>query len=343
MASWTGGLRRIALGLGVLALLLLGAGWTFEHVSELADGRLTPPGRLVDIGGRKMHLDCIGAGTPTVVVEPGAGEFALLVTPLQRRIATFTRVCSYDRAGYGWSDPAPTGRTIDARAGDLERLLAVGGVKGPYVMVGASYGGFLVRSFARHEPGEVAGMVLVDAAEEQVVYTHLPLFQKGAVAQRVAGVLSEFGLTRLAVDQVVKQAKAKGRLPAGATPDEIEAAIGFTARPSAFWTSTDEGGAYETTPLAERQPGGFGRLGELPLIVIRHGKPFTGLNAPLAALEPGWTAGQARLAALSSDSRTIVATNNGHDIAMENPGLVAEAVRAVVAAVRTGKPLRPSS
>jgi hypothetical protein len=107
MASWTRWLRRFALGLAVLILLLLGVGWTYEHLSELADGRLTPPGRLVDIGGRKMHLDCIGTGAPTVVLEPGAGEFALLVTPLQRRVATFTHVCSYDRAGYGWSDPAP--------------------------------------------------------------------------------------------------------------------------------------------------------------------------------------------------------------------------------------------
>jgi pimeloyl-ACP methyl ester carboxylesterase len=343
MASWTRWLRRIALGLTVLVVLLLGAGWAFEHVSESADGRLKPPGKLVEIGGRKMHLDCIGAGAPTVVLEPGAGEFALLVTPLQRRVALFTRVCSYDRAGYGWSDPAPAGRTIDARARDLERLLAAGGVRGPYVMVGASYGGFLVRSFARQQPGEVAGMVLVDAAEERVVFTHLPLFQKAVAAQRFAGLLSEFGLTRLAVTQVVKQAKAEGRIPADATPDEVEAAIGFTARPSALWTSTDEGAAYETTPLTERQPSGLGRLGDLPLIVIRHGKPFTGLNAALAELEPGWTAGQARLAGLSTDSRTIVATNNSHDITMENPGLVADAVRAIVEAVRTGRPLKPSS
>ena len=298
MASWTRWLRRIALGLTVLILLLLGAGWTFEHVSESADGRLTPPGRLVDIGGRKMHLDCIGTGAPTVVLEPGAGEFALLVTPLQRRIATFTRVCSYDRAGYGWSDPAPAGRTIDARAGDLARLLQVGGVKGPYVMVGASYGGFLVRSFARQQPGAVAGMVLVDAAEERVVYTHLPLFQKAVDRPTRRGRPVGVRPDASGRGSVVNQAKAEGRMPADATPDEVEAAIGFTARPSAFRTSTDEGAAYQTTPLAERQPGGFGRLGDLPLIVIRHGKPFSGLNAALVELEPGWTAGQARLAAL---------------------------------------------
>jgi len=273
MASFGKWLRRIALGLGAFFILLIVAGWTYEHASERADQRFKPPGRLVDIGGRKMHLNCIGAGEPTVVLEPGAGEFALLVTSLHRRIAAFTRVCAYDRAGYGWSDPAPTGRTIDARAADLQRLLTAAGVKGPYVMVGASYGGFLVRSFARQEPHEVAGMVLVDAAEEEVVYTHLPLFQNAVGAQRIAGVLSQFGVTRLLVTRAVNQARADGRMPPDATQDEVAAAIDFTARPSALRTSADESAAYETTPLAERQPGGFGGLGDRPLIVMRHGKP----------------------------------------------------------------------
>jgi pimeloyl-ACP methyl ester carboxylesterase len=341
--GWSKSLRRVTLALTALCVAALGAGWAFEHISELRDRRIAPPGRLVAIDGRRMHLNCTGAGAPTVVLEPGAGEFAILVSALQRRIATFTRVCSYDRAGYGWSDPAPAGRTIDARAGDLERLLAAGGVKGPYVMVGASYGGFLVRSFAGQAPRDVAGMVLVDAAEEEVVFPHLPLFQKAIVAQRIGGVLAEFGVTRLAAAQKVKQARTKGQIPSDARPDDVEAAIGFTAEPSSLRTSVDESAAYETTPLAERQPGGFGRLGDRPLIIIRHGRPFSGLNAALADLEPGWAAGQARLAALSTDSLTLVAVNNGHDIAVENPDLVADSVRAVVEAVRTGKTLKPSS
>jgi pimeloyl-ACP methyl ester carboxylesterase len=339
MASIGKWFRRIVLGLAAFLVVLLVTGWIYEYTSELSDRRFKPHGRLVDIGGRKMHLDCMGRGSPTVVLEPGAGEFAILVMPLQRRIAAFTRVCTYDRAGYGWSDPAPTGRTIDARAADLGRLLSAADVRGPYVMVGASYGGFLVRSFAREEPHDVAGLVLVDAAEEQVVFTHLPLFQKAVGAQGVVAVLSEFGVTRLLATRWVMQAKADGRIPPDAAPDDVAAAIGFTAQPSALRTSVDESAAYETTPLAERQAGGFGGLGDRPLIVIRHGKPFSGLNAALAELEPGWVAGQARLADLSSNSRTIIAVNNGHDIARENPVLVADSVRAVVEAVRTKKPL----
>ncbi|HZC17881.1 MAG TPA: alpha/beta hydrolase [Caulobacteraceae bacterium] len=327
--------RRAAIGAAIAALALFGGGWTFEHLAELDDRRFKPPGELVDIGGRKLHLSCTGSGSPTVVLEPGGGEFSLLIAPLQRRIATFTHVCSYDRAGYAWSDPAPPGRTFDQRAADLDRLLASAQVEGPYVLVGASYGGFLVRSFARQEPPKVAGMVLVDAAEENIVYNHLPLFKHAVVTQRVAQLLAEFGLMRPAVAQLARQAREAGQIPPDARPEDVAAAIAFDARPSAFRTDIDEFSAYESTPASERRPGGFGALGNRPLVVIRHGKPLSGLNAALAELEPGWAEAQARLAALSTDSRTVVAAQNGHDIARENPVLVADAVHCVVKAVRT--------
>jgi pimeloyl-ACP methyl ester carboxylesterase len=336
MASRTAWLRRGAIGLGMAAIGFLVVGWTFERIAEANDRTFRPPGRLVDIGGRRLHLNCTGTGTPTVILEPGAGEFSLLMGPLQRRISAFARVCSYDRAGFAWSDPAPPNRSFDQRAADLAGLLDRARIDPPYVLVGASYGGLLVRSFARQRPGSVGGMVLVDAAEEELVFRHLPLLESAARAQNYARMMAEFGIMRLVVAGLAAQARHEGRIPPDARQEDVDAAIAFSARPSAFGTGLDESTAYALVPANERVAGGFGRLGDKPLIVIRHGKAFAGLNAPLAALEAGWAASQLRLASLSTDSRVIVATANGHDIAMENPGLVAQAVRAVVVAVRTG-------
>jgi len=117
--------------IGALVILLLVAGWTFERLSEFGDRQFRPPGKLVDIGGRRLHLNCTGSGAPTVVLEAGAGEYSLLMVPLQTRIAAFTHVCSYDRPGLAWSDPAPPGRSFDQRATDLDLLLTRAGVSGP--------------------------------------------------------------------------------------------------------------------------------------------------------------------------------------------------------------------
>jgi pimeloyl-ACP methyl ester carboxylesterase len=340
MTSFGKWFRRIALSLLCGVIVLVAAGRAFELIAERADRRFKPRGELVDVGGRRMHITCTGAGSPTVVLEPGSGQFSLLVEPLQRRIAAFTRVCSYDRAGYGWSDPAPHGRGFDQRARDLEVLLARGGVPGPYVLVGASYGGFLVRSFARRRPDKVAGMVLVDAAEEGLVYSNLPLFHRAESGQRLSVLLAQLGVGRFTLARMAAQARREGRLPE-ARSEDIAAAVALAARPSAVVTALDEHRAFAATPARERRPGGLGDLGDRPLIVIRHGLPFSGINAPLQDLEPGWLAAQARLAALSTDSRMILAAENGHDIAQENPALVANAVRTVIAAIRSGKPLTP--
>src|SRR5207248_97521 len=119
-----------------------------------------------DIGGRSLHLYCTGKGSPAVVLEAGAGDFSLDWSYVQPGVARFTRVCSYDRAGYAWSDPGPRPRTARQLALELRTGLRKAGIKGPYVLVGQSFGGFLVRAFARCYPKEVVGMVLVDCPHE---------------------------------------------------------------------------------------------------------------------------------------------------------------------------------
>ena len=128
-----------------------------------------PPGRVIDVGGWRLHLDCAGeprAGQPTVILEAGIGDFSVEWSLVQPKVSRFARVCSYDRAGNGWSDIGPHPRTFRQIVYELHTLLAAAGENPPYVLVGHSYGGWLVRMFQATYPNQVAGMVLVDAGAE---------------------------------------------------------------------------------------------------------------------------------------------------------------------------------
>jgi pimeloyl-ACP methyl ester carboxylesterase len=128
----------------------------------------TPPhkGKLVDLGEHRLHVNCIGRGNPVVVVENGLGDFSFDWLLVQERVAAFARVCTYDRAGYAWSDPGPKPRTFAQINLELRDALSKLNENGPYVLVGHSFGGPVVRSFALSYPRDVAGMVLVDSAFE---------------------------------------------------------------------------------------------------------------------------------------------------------------------------------
>jgi pimeloyl-ACP methyl ester carboxylesterase len=125
-----------------------------------------PAGKMVDLGGHRLHVNCSGQGNPTVVVENGLGDFSFDWVLVQKRVSEFTRICTYDRAGHAWSDPGPKPRTFAQINLELRDALAKLGEKRPYVLVGHSYGGPVVRNFAMTYPKDVAGMVQVDAAFE---------------------------------------------------------------------------------------------------------------------------------------------------------------------------------
>src|SRR5437764_7125417 len=120
-----------------------------------------PPGKLIDLGGYKLHLNCTGNGSPTVVLSAGAGDFSSDWALVQSKVAAFTRVCSYDRSGAAWSDLGPKPRTVYQEIFDLERLLRTAGERGPYVVVGQSIGGMVVRIFTEKYRSEIAAVVLV--------------------------------------------------------------------------------------------------------------------------------------------------------------------------------------
>ncbi len=126
-----------------------------------------PLGQLVDIGGRRLHLHCTGAGGPTVVVENGSSSFSIDWALVQSRVTAFTRICTYDRAGFAWSDRGPEENTVEETMDDLHLLLSSASVAAPYVLVGQSIGGMYVRAYQRRYPADVVGLVLVDATPEE--------------------------------------------------------------------------------------------------------------------------------------------------------------------------------
>jgi pimeloyl-ACP methyl ester carboxylesterase len=148
--------------LAVLALASAGGG--YQTVREAAEARAyPPPGQLIDVGGHRLHLSCTGTGSPTVVLEPGAGMKSSDLEWVTPAVARDTRVCAYDRAGRGWSDPANTPQDATQIATDLHTLLDRGHIPGPYVLAGHSFGGLYTLTFAARYPDDVAGMVLVDS------------------------------------------------------------------------------------------------------------------------------------------------------------------------------------
>ena len=159
--------RRRFRWLGRVVVLVVGlilAGTIYESVAEAADIQAYPPlGQMVDVGGYRLHINCMGTGSPTVVIDAGWGAWSLEWSWVQGEVAKTTQVCTYDRAGMGYSEAGPLPRNAEQFAMELHTLLERANIAGPYVMVGHSLGGLPVRVFTHDYPTEVAGVVLIDS------------------------------------------------------------------------------------------------------------------------------------------------------------------------------------
>jgi pimeloyl-ACP methyl ester carboxylesterase len=273
-----------------------------------------------------MHYLAAGAGQPMVVFESGGGGgLSMSDLPVLRLVAPFTRGCIYDRAGLGWSDPGPSGRSFEERAGDLHALLAAAGEAPPYVLVGSSFGGLGARAFCRRYPEEVVSMVLVDAAEEEKYFATMPSMRGQLEGDlRAEAVRAAPGALRIDLERRLRRADAFSEA-------EKASMLDLLSRPDHFEAALEELSAVDATPAEMRVAGGFGRLGDRPLIVLGRGKSLGGAMAPW---EEGAGASQLRLASLSTGSAYFVARGAGHSIGLERPALVAAAIAAVVKAAR---------
>lgn len=319
----------LALGAVLLAALVV-AGFVLEQVSEWRDGRrFPPPGRIVDAGGRHLHLLCQGEGAgPTIVIEQGAGSPSIFWWPAQRALARSARVCTYDRAGYLWSPPLRKGRSITARVDDLRDMLIDAGLPGPFVMVAHSYGGLLIGQLARRYPELIAGMVFVDSPDELVIYGGRYLEQTKRMMS-VVGLMAfaaRFGALRLFNPMLAG-------LPAQFSATDTATLRALGARPGFLAAMVDDFGSLRRASEEERKPSPPGSLGAIPVSVITHGIPYP---APYDALEEGYGEGQARLAALSSNSELLIAEKSSHMIPFEQPDLVIDAIARVHSAARDG-------
>jgi pimeloyl-ACP methyl ester carboxylesterase len=309
----------------VLAISAIGGG--YETVSEAVDANAYPmPGTLIDVGGYSLHLNCTGSGSPTVVLEPGGGEMSSNMGWITPAVARHTRVCVYDRAGRGWSETADTPEDGARIATDLHTLLHRGGVPGPYVLAGHSFGGLYVRIFAAHYPDEVAGLVLVDSTasrEPAKPVTPAPGDENSYNAigriSTLASILARVGLARL-YGQV-----SFGTLPPRSR-DEVRAS---TANASTVRSTVEE---YLRASASTQEAASLRDFGNKPLVVL----------TASVGHDAAWMTAQDKTATLSTNSvhREIAGATHEALVAEEKfAGATTQAILDVVNSVRHNRPL----
>ncbi|UCH60998.1 MAG: alpha/beta hydrolase, partial [Anaerolineales bacterium] len=300
-------LRIISIVVLVLILFVLGAGIAGMVAKSKLAKQYPAPGQLVDVGGYKLHINCMGQGSPTVILEAGWGDYSATWTYVQPEVAKTTRVCSYDRAGYGWSEPNSHPRTANAEVEELHTLLVNAKVQGPYVLVGHSLGGMLMRVYAHNYPDEVVGMVLLDSVHEEQ-YTRLPGAMKSIpdkVRQfRMLALLSSTGFMALAPQSIPNQG----------FPDEVFALHKVIWATTGYFTTaaTELNSISEST--AEVRALRITSFGNLPLSVLS-----AGIHYPDPSLSDAenqqyweeWQAMQSELVALSSKGNQTIAEQSG--------------------------------
>ncbi len=325
---------RYLLGSFVIILFILAlTGAMYQAIATRADlDKYPPPGKLVDVGGYKLHINCVGEGSPTVVMECGLGGLSLVWSLVQTEVAKFTRVCTYDRAGYGWSESSSKPRTSQEMVEELHTLLTNAGIESPYILVGHSLGGLNLRLFASQYPDEVVGMVLVDAVPANAYSRISPAFQHNMAATRrmfrSLSVITRLGLLRLLVQLRGTQAAPEfvRKLPL-----EIQSVIVAKFLPKTFETAIAESLLMETST---QQVGKSQLSDNLPLVVLSHGINMFSNMPDQQAKQAGltWQELQGEIAKLSSKGSLQIAQTSGHNIHIDQPQLVVDAIRQIIKA-----------
>jgi pimeloyl-ACP methyl ester carboxylesterase len=329
-------LKRIALSLLALVILVILVGAIYEALGRRsAAKRFPPPGQLVDIGGRKMHIDCRGTGSPTVVFESGLGSGGSVDwTLVHDKIAGFTRACAYDRAGIMWSDPKSTPQDAAAVTEDLHATLKGAGITDPLVLVGHSIGGPYMTTYVGKYGDQVAGLVMVDPSHpdqiarlEKIVHADLDPRQYLTLV-KVASALSWTGVVRF-----VTSGSQNSKLP------EAERAALAAVGPNSVKGSASEVEGHARTQAEARAVKSFG---DRPLIVLTAMAPFLPEQmkalkitpAQAAAFKQEWQTLHREQAQMSTRGREQGFVDATHYIQLDRPDVVIAAVREVVDTVR---------
>ena len=325
------------------ALLVFSIAVGRPATAQISRQRLAPPGRLIELGGYRMHLWCTGparSNQPTVVLSIGGGGFAVDWSLVQRPLSDSNRVCSYDRPGFGWSDPGPYPRTLLQEAHELYGALQKGGERPPYVLVGQSLGAFVVRQFALDHRQDVAGMVLVEPANEN-----------GKLGYRGQFVLPRMSATARPIPPAHGYAESPPRFIPRPDCDSNRVRAERSARIVRPFDQLDaQAQRYRVWALshpscvlpqddyfAEEMAAFFSRwavnphpLGDMPLIVIAGTQRRV---RPPGLSEADWRSDSLRidLSKLSQQGKLVADSLSGHHVQLDNPRLVVESIREVLA------------
>jgi pimeloyl-ACP methyl ester carboxylesterase len=317
---WTG---KALLWLVVALVVLAVVGAIYQAIATERDERAyPPPGHLVNVGGYSLHINCVGEGSPTVILESALGAMSAHWVRVQQVVAETTRVCAYDRAGMGWSEPGPEPRDARQISSELHTLLKDADTEGPYVLVGHSYGGLYARMYAARYPNEVAGVVLVDSSHPEQ-FTRSPEGRAMYEQIRRLGAVIPF-LTRLGVIRLFNVYPAHPDLP----PQQRAQIEAFNSSTRQVATTAAE---FRATPETTAQVRSTGTLGDKPLAVISAGEQSS-----------SWLELQDELAALSSDSIHHVVEGATHESLLyesRDAQVTGAAILEVVEVVRNDEPL----
>jgi pimeloyl-ACP methyl ester carboxylesterase len=270
---------------------------------------LAPFGQKVDVGGYRLHLNIEGSGKHTVIIEAGVGEWSLHWKDFQTKLASVARVVTYDRAGYGYSDASPYARTTDQIAEELHTALVSSGLKPPYVLIGHSFGGMIVRTFTNLFRGEVEGLILAESASEDQ-FKYLPpivtsILEEGKKSFRQASLAIKVGSLKKKMIPVDSAIRA----------EYWDAYQQSKSRPSYYETMFNE---MHLLPMSYKQSAIVKQI-DTPLLVITAGNSFgtflaTMPNLPLKECNDNWMVLQNRLPELSMNSRHVVIQNATHSL-----------------------------
>jgi pimeloyl-ACP methyl ester carboxylesterase len=308
-------LRILRWVLAIEVLLLIGSAFTglfYERRARDRDLRLYhPPGKRIDIGGYRLHLSCAGRGGPTVVLEYGHQGSYVDWHLVQPEVANFTRVCFYDRAGYGWSDPSPRPRVPSVMAAELHTLLQTAGEKPPYILVAHSYGSFDAVMFAHKYPEEVSALVLVDGLHTLSLF---PALLSERVELRTMQFMIPFGLPRW-----------RGWCGGNAPPSIRGEKQAISCRAGLYEAYYRERVAHPESVLEIRA---ISSLGAIPLVVIARDPA---LGSVIPDVGDDWQLIQRQKMQLSKNAELVIATGSGHGVPYARPDVIIAAARKLVA------------
>jgi pimeloyl-ACP methyl ester carboxylesterase len=313
--------HRVVISLAGAGILLAAAGLLYQSLASARDRASPMPGKLIDVGGFNMHIDCEGQGTPTVILDSGLGDSYVSWKKVQPKVARFTQVCSYDRAGLGFSDFSSHPRTSKVIAEELHILLQHAGIAPPFILVGHSIGGFHVRLYAKLYRSEVSGVVLVDSShpgqQKRLPPALLDMDASWVRQQEFLEFTMPFGIPRLLgfcdIDREVRAAECN---------------LNSMRESVAELKSVSESAA---------QTAANGALDDIPLAVLSSDPDHPRPDLPEDLVKPAndaWQQMQEELSHLSTKGTRVVVKGSGRYIQIDRPEVVVDAICKIVGEAR---------